>query len=123
MTGTVMTATDLALCWNAPSAGVFSTQRARMTTQSSRMKTRLSVLFARYTCHFNVVVMQTNGNDVAILAWLMGLHEIFREGWQWASEQTIKFWWRSDSRIPNATLIRRALAEVCTVSVLLVSTD
>ena len=22
------------------------------------------------------------------------LHEIFREGWQWANEQTIKFWWR-----------------------------
>ena len=21
------------------------------------------------------------------------LHEIFREGWQWASEQLIKFWW------------------------------
>jgi len=25
------------------------------------------------------------------------LHEIFREGWQWASEQMIKFWWRSAS--------------------------
>ena len=25
------------------------------------------------------------------------LHEIFREGWQWASEQNIKFWWRSVS--------------------------
>jgi len=97
MTGTVMTATDLAPCWNALSAGVFSTQRARMTTQSSRMKTRLSVLFARYTCHFNVVVMQTNGNDVAILAWLTDLHEIFREGWQWVSEQMVKFWWRSGS--------------------------
>jgi len=24
------------------------------------------------------------------------LHEIFREGWQWATEQMIKFWWRSD---------------------------
>jgi len=24
------------------------------------------------------------------------LHEIFREGWQWASEQMIKFWWRSE---------------------------
>jgi len=23
------------------------------------------------------------------------LHEIFREGWQWASEQMNKFWWRS----------------------------
>jgi len=21
------------------------------------------------------------------------LHEIFREGWQWANEQMIKFWW------------------------------
>ena len=30
------------------------------------------------------------------------LHEIFREGWQWANEKTIKFWWRSGSgtRIP-----------------------
>jgi len=25
------------------------------------------------------------------------LHEIFREGWQWAIEQMIKFWWRSRS--------------------------
>jgi len=23
------------------------------------------------------------------------LHEIFREVWQWANEQTIKFWWKS----------------------------
>jgi len=25
----------------------------------------------------------------------MDLHEIFREGWQWANEQMIKFRWRS----------------------------
>ena len=25
------------------------------------------------------------------------LHEIFREGWQWANEQMIKFWWLSGS--------------------------
>ena len=31
------------------------------------------------------------------------LHEIFRECWQWASEQMIKFWWRSESRIWIAT--------------------
>jgi len=70
------------------------------------------------------------------------LHEICREGWQWASEQMIKFWWRSrtDSKerkapftffadspdsgtdIANiAALVRRALAEVCTVPVLLVN--
>jgi len=52
------------------------------------------------------------------------LREIFREGWQWASEQLIKFWWRSGSgiRIRIATLqVRRALAEVSTVPVLLVS--
>ena len=24
------------------------------------------------------------------------LHEIFREDWQWASEQMVKFWWRLD---------------------------
>jgi len=28
---------------------------------------------------------------------LTDLHEIFREGWQWASERTFKFWWRSGS--------------------------
>jgi len=58
------------------------------------------------------------------------LHEIFREGWQWASEQTSKFWWRSVSemvaiririRIHIGTLVRRALAEVCSIPVLLVS--
>ena len=52
------------------------------------------------------------------------LHEIFREGWQWTNEQTIKFWRRSGSgiriQIPIASLVRRALAEVCIVQVLLV---
>ena len=53
---------------------------------------------------------------------LTDLHEIFREGWQWASEQMIKFWWRSRSQIPIwiTALVRRALVEVCTVPVLLV---
>jgi len=27
----------------------------------------------------------------------MDLHEIFRESWQWASEQMVKFWWRFGS--------------------------
>jgi len=27
------------------------------------------------------------------------MHEVFREGWQWANEQMIKVWWRSESRI------------------------
>jgi len=55
------------------------------------------------------------------------LHEIFRADWQWATEQPVKFWWRSSSRIRIriririATLIRRALAEVCTVPVLVVN--
>ena len=53
------------------------------------------------------------------------LHEIFREGWQWAVEQTIKFWWRSgtdwlDGGTDIATLVRRVLAEACTVPVLIV---
>ena len=52
------------------------------------------------------------------------LHEIFRDGWQWASEQLVKFWLRSGSgiriQIRIATLVTRALAEVCTVPVLLV---
>jgi len=44
------------------------------------------------------------------------LHEIFREGWQWASEQTITFWLRFVSWIQ----VSRAVAEVCTAPVLLV---
>jgi len=49
----------------------------------------------------------------------------FREHWQWTIEQMIKFWWRSGSqtRIRIATLVRRALAKVCTVRVLLVLTS
>ena len=54
------------------------------------------------------------------------LHEIFREGWQCTIEQMVTFWWRSGSqiriRIRIATMVRRALAEVCTVSVLLAIT-
>jgi len=42
----------------------------------------------------------------------------------WAVEQMIKFWWRSGSQIQIwihiTTLVRPALAEVCTVPVLLV---
>jgi len=30
------------------------------------------------------------------------LHELFREGWHWASEQKVKFWWRSGSGIASA---------------------
>jgi len=48
------------------------------------------------------------------------LQELFKEGWQGPMKKTIKFWWRSGSRIRIATLVRRALAEVCTVPVLLV---
>jgi len=53
------------------------------------------------------------------------LHEIFGEGWQWAKEQMIKFWWRSQTHssvggTDIVTLVRRALTEVCTVPVLLV---
>jgi len=44
------------------------------------------------------------------------LHEIFREGWQWAGEQMVKFWWRSGSQIRIwiriTTLVRHAVAEV-----------
>jgi len=77
----------------------------------------------------------------------MDLYKIFREGWQWANEQMIKFWWRSGSPSgsgivfqirhcweirkvvnghsftlsrPTAALVIRALAEVCTVPMLLV---
>jgi len=36
------------------------------------------------------------------------------------NKQMIKFWWQSGSQIRIATLVRHALAEVCTVPVLLV---
>ena len=57
----------------------------------------------------------------------LDLHDIFREGWQWAIEQMVRFRWRSRTGSPDggtdiATLVRRALAEVCTVPVLLVVT-
>jgi len=50
------------------------------------------------------------------------LHEIFRECWQWARKQIIRIQWRSRTDSPDggtdiATLVRRALAEVCTVPV------
>ena len=48
------------------------------------------------------------------------LHDIFRESLQWANEQVVKFRCRSGSRNRMATLVRRALTEVCTVPVLLV---
>jgi len=54
------------------------------------------------------------------------LHEIFRDGcWQWANKQMIAFSCRSQTASPDggtdiATVVRRALAEVCTVPVLLV---
>ena len=52
------------------------------------------------------------------------LHEIFWQGWQWTSEQTVKFWRQSRSwiriRIHIVTMVRRALAEVWSVPVLLV---
>jgi len=51
----------------------------------------------------------------------LDLHEIFRECWQWANEQMIKFWCQCGSRIwiRIVTLVRRAFAEVCAVPVLL----
>jgi len=38
----------------------------------------------------------------------MDLHEIFRESWQWANEEMIKFWWRSGSQIRVCIRIRRS---------------
>ena len=46
------------------------------------------------------------------------LHEIFKERWQWASEQMMV---AIRIRIRIATLVRRTLAEMCTVPALLVS--
>jgi len=72
-----------------------------------------------FVCLFVSSFAQNFGTD---------LHDIFTEGWEWANEQIIKFWWRSGSgiqiglriRIRFATLVRRILTEVCTVPVLLV---
>jgi len=56
------------------------------------------------------------------------LYEIFREGWQLANEHKLLVAIgitdpdKIRIRIRIATLVRRALAEVCTVPVLLVST-
>jgi len=52
--------------------------------------------------------------------------KFFREGWQWAKEQLIKVSWKCrtdslDGGAHIATMVRRALAEVCTVPVLLVA--
>jgi len=34
------------------------------------------------------------------------LHEIFRQDWQWANEQMIKFWWLSGPRIWIRSVLR-----------------
>ena len=84
--------------------------------------------YLRQEAYVIVVVCLSVCLSVCLLATLRknfrtDLHEIFREGWQWASEQMNKFWWRPGSRIRIrfririATLVRRALAEVCTVPV------
>jgi len=54
------------------------------------------VMFSSFVCLFVCL-------SVCLLATLCknfqtDLHEIFREGWQWASKQMIKFWWRSGSQ-------------------------
>jgi len=52
------------------------------------------------------------------------MYEIFRDGWQWATKQMVNFFVAiritdPDIRIRIAA-VRRALAEICTVPVLLV---
>jgi len=37
------------------------------------------------------------------------LHEIFREAWQWAIEQMIKFWWRYPDRDTGNLPVSRAI--------------
>jgi len=43
------------------------------------------------------------------------VHEIFGKGWQWASEQMIKFWWQSRSLsgyrdcFPDLSLIQKVV--------------
>jgi len=72
---------------------------------------------------FSSLVVCLSVSNFAQKNFEMDLHEIFREDKQWLSEQMIKFWWRSGSkiciRILIATLVRCTLVEPCTVSVLL----
>ena len=83
--------------------------------------------FCQGGCVFVIVGLSVFVLFVCLLATLRtnfqtDLHEIFREGWQWANEQMLKFWWQSGSQIQIQIQIqvRNALAEVCTVPVLLV---
>jgi len=34
------------------------------------------------------------------------LHEIFKDGWQWANEQIVKFWWQSGLRTGSGSVSR-----------------
>jgi len=110
---------------------VLSQIRCAVNTWTKRIQAHATICYLRQGGYVIVVVCLFVCLSVCVsvcqLATLrkdfrMDLHEIFREGWQWANEQIVKFWWRSGSgiRIRIATLIRRALAEVCTVPVLLV---
>jgi len=61
-------------------------------------------IYLRQGGYVFVVVCLSVRLSVCLLATLrknfrMDLHEIFREGWQWANEQMVKCWWRSGSRI------------------------
>ena len=93
----------------------------------------LTCIYSLFTSHQRGYVFVV----VCLLAALhknfqMHLHEIFREGWQWAIGQVIKFWWQYGSgiwiririwiqmQISIATLVRHVLVEVSTVAVLLV---
>ena len=141
--------------------------RGRMhdTVLSTKIDLRLTIwMFHLQPCIICIMlfITPTKEDNVFVVVCLVGcllatlrknfrtdLPAIFREGWQWASEQTLKFRWRSGSppgwrdcfRIrhcwgfgkwltginllliqirPMASLRGRALAEVCTVPVLLV---
>jgi len=81
-----------------------------------------SITFLYYLCQGGYVLVIVCLSATLPNNFQTDLHEIFREGWQWANEQMIKFSWRSGSqiRIRIATLVRHALAQVCAVPVLLV---
>jgi len=70
-----------------------------------------------------VFVSPSVSSQLGTKTFQMDWNKIFREGWQWANKQMITFSWRSASRIHIVTLVRHALAEVCTVPVLLVLTN
>jgi len=84
-------------------------------TESVITSAKEVMFWSLFVCLFRATVRKNFRTD---------FHEIFREGLQWASKQMLTFSCRARTDPPDggadiATLVRRALAEVCAVPVLL----